>query len=585
MDSPTPAANASLRFRAGDFQTLADALDYAADGETGFNYYSVRGELKTRLPYATLRAEALDFAGRLHGLGLERGARVALVAETSPDFHRLFFACQYAGLIPVPMPLPMNLGGRDAYVRQIGRMMDSASASAAVASSDFIGLVREAGSERSGMLVATPDEIAALPHREGFMPFAADEPCYIQYSSGSTSAPKGVFVSQSCAVSNTRSIINHGLKIHQGDRCVSWLPLYHDMGLVGFCLTPLMSQMSVDYLGTADFARRPLMWLRLISENRGTLSFSPPFGYDLCQRRASDSMIGEFDLSSWRVAGIGGDMVKVGVLERFAERFEASGFRRSAFVASYGLAESTLAVSFASLESEIEADRIDKRELARTGRTVPAAPDAPPEATRSFVLCGRPMPGHQLEIRDDLGRTLGEREVGRILIKGPSVMEGYFENPIATAAITTPDGWLDTGDLGYLLNGQLVVTGRSKDLIICNGRNIWPQDIEWAIERIDGIRRGDAAAFSVESPYNGEQVVTIVQCRIGDPERRDSLIRQISAAVRTSTGVDCEVVLAPPRSLPLTSSGKLSRAATKAKYLAGVFTPSPSVATSAVAES
>lgn len=585
MDSPTPTANESLRFRAGDFQTLADALDYAARGETGFNYYSVRGELKTRLPYADLRADALDLAGRLHGLGLERGARVALVAETSPSFHRFFFACQYAGLIPVPMPLPMNLGGRDAYVRQIGRMMDSASASVAVASAEFIGLVREAGGHREDMLAATPEEIAELPVRSGFEPFGPDEPCYIQYSSGSTSAPKGVFVSQKCAVSNTRSIILHGLQIRQGDRCVSWLPLYHDMGLVGFCLTPVMSQMSIDYLGTADFARRPLMWLQLISRNRGTLSFSPPFGYDLCQRRAGESATGAYDLSSWRVAGIGGDMVKVGVLDRFAERFAASGFRRSTFVASYGLAESTLAVSFAPLDSEIETDCIDKRELARTGRTVPAASGAPPEATRSFVLCGKPMPGHGLEIRDDMGRKLGEREVGRILIKGPSVMEGYFENPIATAAMTTSDGWLDTGDLGYLLNDQLVVTGRSKDLIICNGRNIWPQDIEWAIERIEGIRRGDAAAFSVESPDNGEQVVTIVQCRTGDPERREGLVREICAAVRTSTGVDCEVVLAPPRSLPLTSSGKLSRAATKAKYLAGVFSAPAQVGTTAVAES
>ena len=578
---PTPTSNRSLPFNFGQFDTVIDGLEYAACGETGCNFYSVRGELVDRISYRDLRDQAVTLAKRLCNLGLPRGARVIVVAETMPYFHRFFFACQYAGLVPVPVPVPVSLGGKEAYVQRLRRMIQAADASLAVASADTIGLLREATADLRLDFVATPDAFDRLPQADAIEPARADEPCYIQYSSGSTSAPKGVVISQRAITSNARGIIVHGLEVRQGDRCTSWLPLYHDMGLVGFCITPMLTQLSVDYLSTADFARRSLTWLQLISDNRGTLAFSPSFGYDLCVRRASNGAgaAAAFDLSCWRVAGIGGDMVRADVLERFAERFEAHQFDRTAFVPSYGLAESTLAVSFPAVAEEFQTDVIDLQLYEETGAAVPANGS---KRTRSFVICGRSMPDHGLEIRDRNGNRLPDRQVGRLMIKGPSVTHGYYRDPDLTRRILSDDGWLDTGDLGYTLDGSVVVTGRSKDLIICNGRNIWPQDIEWAVERLPDVRGGDVAAFSVDDD-DGERVVVVVQCRLRDPAKRESLRREVAAMVRMCAGIDCEVTLVGHRSLPMTSSGKLSRAAAKANYLSGAYRSATNAARTAAA--
>ncbi len=576
MQHPTPTSNTSLPFQLGSFETLIEGLDYAAEGETGYNYYTIRGELRESLSYAELREDAISLARKLVKHGLPRGARVALIAETTGDFHRMFYACQYASLLPVQLPVPMNLGGKDAYIEQLRKMIVSCEPHAAVSSSGMFDLLRLAADGLDVPMVGTTEEFIDLPEGADLRPAGRDDLCYIQYSSGSTSEPKGVLVSQRSASSNVRAITLHGLDVRQGDRCASWLPLYHDMGLVGFCIGPMMSQLSVDYIATFDFARRPLMWLRLISENGGTVGFSPSFGYDLCRRQGSAGSAPALDLTSWRVAGIGGDMVRAGVLNRFSEAFADRGFKRSAFVPSYGLAESTLAVSFAPLNSGFQVDRVDKQELARTGRAVPAADHVKSENARSFVFCGRAMPEHELAIRDQNGKTLPDRQIGRVLVKGPSIMTGFFQDPERTASVLSEDGWLDTGDLGYMVGGSLVITGRSKDLIICNGRNIWPQDIEWAVEKLPGIRNGDVAAFSVESDDAGEEVVTVVQCRASEDEVRDRLAASVNKIVRKSVGVDTKVVLVPTRSLPLTSSGKISRTFTKAKYLSGSFAAAPS---------
>ncbi len=570
--SPTPTSNQSLPLKRGDFETIAQGLDYAAQGVTGYNYYSVRRELRESISYAELRDDAISLARRLLRLSLAPGARVALVAETTADFHRFFFACQYATLVPVPLPLPMNLGAGESYLRQLRRMITAASPSVAVASPQMIDMLREATEGLDIPYIGTPDDFYDLPEGMDLRPAGPDDPSYIQYSSGSTSEPKGIMVSQRSATSNVRAITRDGLKLRQDDRAISWLPLYHDMGLVGFCISPMMSQRSVDYLATADFARRPLVWLHLMSENGGSITFSPTFGYDLCRRQGGNGSAAGLDLSSWRIAGIGGDMVRSSVLNDFAETFADKGFKRTAFLPCYGLAESTLAVSFPPLGNEVEIDRIDKEELARSGRAVPANPDAPAEATRSFVVCGRTMPEHEIEIRDAEERRLEERQVGRVLVRGPSVMDGFFQEPEKTSSVLSEDGWLDTGDLGYMLKGSLVITGRSKDLIILNGRNIWPQDIEWSAERVEGVRHGDFAAFSVDRAEGGEEVICLVQCRLTSPEDREQLIHDVAMVVRKSVGVEPTVVLVPTRSLPLTSSGKISRSHAKARYLDGFYT-------------
>lgn len=572
MNTPTPTVNPDLSFRVEGFSTLADGLDYAAQGVTGLNFFSARGELQTALPYRELRQRAVELAARLAGSKPERGDRVAIVAETSPDFVTTFFACQYAGLVPVPLPLCINIGGHDAYVQRLRGMLVAAGARLAVAPEDLLATLTEAavGTDVTG--VYTVAQIAAWPAAtEPVEPLGADDPCYIQYSSGSTSFPRGVLVTQRAIAANARAIAMHGLVLGPTDRCTSWLPLYHDMGLVGCCLTPVMSQVTVDYLPTTAFARRPLLWLKLLSDHGGTISFGPTFGFELCTRRAQSGLPDTLDLSRWRVAGIGGEMIRGNVLAEFAQRFQSVGFDARAFLPSYGLAEATLAVTFAPLGQGVSVDVVGRGKMLEVDRRAVAADGARAVPTRSFVVCGRPMPGYAIEIRDAAGQRQPERMIGRVCIKGPSLMAGYFRNDVATHGVLLENGWLDSGDMGYLVDGQLVITGRSKDLIIVGGRNIWPQDVEWAVEHLEGVRAGDVAAFAVSRDDDSEQVVCVVQCRAATAEGQDHLRSIVAGAVRRAAGVECAVVLAPTRSLTFTTSGKLSRAAVKADYLSGAI--------------
>ena len=285
--TPTPTTNGTLPFRVSGFATLSEGLDYAAQGRTGCNFYRPR---RAAAGSAISRAaQARPGTGRaIGGLGLARGSRVAIIAETSPEFLEFFFACQYAGLIPVPLPLSVNFGGREAYEERLRGMLRTAQARVAIASEDLVAALRAAAAGTAADLVGTPDDFRALPAGEtATRPLGADEPCYIQFSSGSTSLPRGVLVTQQAVADNVAAIAEHGLRLTREDRCVSWLPLYHDMGLVGCCLTPIMTQITVDYIPTTGFARRPLTWLKVLSEQRGTISFAPTFGYELCARRAT----------------------------------------------------------------------------------------------------------------------------------------------------------------------------------------------------------------------------------------------------------------------------------------------------------
>ena len=352
---------------------------------------------------------------------------------------------------------------------------------------------------------------------------------------------------------------------------MSWLPLYHDMGLVGFLLTPVLCQLSVDYLATRDFARRSLTWLKLVGDNGATLSYSPTFGYDLCCRRAENATSQSFDLRTWRAAGIGGDMIQPQVMQRFADVFAPHGFDRKAFVASSGMAEATLAVSFAPLDKGLDIDLIDRKRFTEDHIAEPHGTTPDDDKPRGFVFCGPALEGHVFEIRSDEGTPLPDRHVGQVFVKGPSIAKGYFGEPEASARVFM-DGWLNTGDLGYLVNGEIVITGRSKDLMIVNGRNIWPQDVEWAVEELPGLRRGDVAVFSIEDQESDPVVLILVQCRSRDAELREQLRKDAKAIASRTAAVDGEVILVPPHSLPMTSSGKLSRARAKQNYLEGLYT-------------
>lgn len=567
--TPTPS-DPGIPRRLADFPTLTDALDYAAQGEAGFNFYSGRGVLLEALPYRSLREQAQDLACRLLALGLTAGERVALVAENDGDFVRLFWACQYAALVPAPLPLPTAFTGRESYIGNLRRMITSAGASAAFAPGALLAWLQEATAGLDLRIVGTAADLRAREAATAPLPPPdPDGPSYLQFSSGSTRFPTGVAVSQRAVMANAAAIARYGLGIRDGDRGVSWLPLYHDMGLVGFMLTPLACQTTVDLLPTREFARRPLVWLDLISRNRGTLAYSPTFGFALCVRRAASNPT-PLDLSCWRAAGVGGDMISPQVLQKFAACFADAGFRSEAFVASYGMAEATLALSFAPLDRGLCTDVVARWPLEHRGLALPVRTEEGPGG-RAFVRCGPILPGHQIELRDEAGRVLPERHVGTVFVRGPSIMTGYYALPDHTANVLSTDGWLNTGDLGYLLEGEIVITGRAKDLIIVNGRNIWPQDLEWTAENsLPALRSRDMVVFSVDDGA-AEKVVALLQCRTSEPGAREALRAEAAALFLRQYGIEVSIVLVPPHSLPNTSSGKLSRARAKQMLLSGAF--------------
>ncbi|MEX2479229.1 MAG: fatty acyl-AMP ligase [Gammaproteobacteria bacterium] len=562
--------NNLLPLRNADFDTLVEALEYAAEGDTGYNFYDGKGELFAVLSYADLRIKAQALGRRLLGLGCKRGARVAIVAESEPLFHLFFFACQYAGYIPVALPAGFQIGARKAYVEQLERMLDSCGADLAVAPESHVAFLRQAVERLDLVKAGTPEEFDALPERDCVLePLRADEVAYLQYTSGSTRFPRGVEISQRTVMTNLRDIAVHGLKITRDDRMVAWLPLYHDMGLVGFVLLPLGSQLSADYLSPRTFAMRPRLWLKIISQNRGTISSSPPFGYALCAKRLRLTDQDRYDLSSWRVACVGAERIHPEPLRQFAHVLAPAKFNPDAFVACYGMAECALAISFAELGTGISAVKVDKERMATTGQVELLDTSASrAEDSLIFVDCGKILPSFELAIRDDKGNDLPDYQCGRICLRGASVMSGYFQNPTATAEVLSDDGWLDTGDIGYRFGDHVVVTARRKDVIIVNGRNIWPHDLEFLAESLPGVRFGNVSAFSFADDNGADQVVMVVESREVNPAKARTLIDDLRALITAHFGIACHIDLVPPRTLPRTSSGKLSRSKAKQDFLA-----------------
>lgn len=552
--------------RLADFATLSAALEYAAECNTGCNFYDARGQLRTVLSYRELRERALGAARRLLGLGLRRGDRVALIADTDPDFIIHFFACQYAGLVPFAMPVPVNLGSHQLYVQQLRGLLQGGEATVAIAPLEFAGFLHEAAADLKLSWVGTPAELGDRAESTiDLVPGRPEEAAYLQFTSGSTRFPQGVVITQHAVMSNLQGIVRSGLEVRPEDRCASWLPYYHDMGLVGFVLGPIVSQLSVDYLRTRDFAVRPLQWLRLISRNRCSIAFSPPFGFDLCARRVRTADLEGLDLSCWRAAGVGAEMIRSWILDNFAREFAPCGFSRQAFLPCYGLAEASLAVSFPPLNSGLGVMRVDARRLSEQGLAVPA--DESVVNFNEFVNCGRALPGHRLAIVDDDGAALPERTLGRVMVHGPSLMSGYLNNAEATREALSADGWLDTGDLGYLHEGDLYVTGRRLDVIIVNGRNIRAQDLEELAELQPEVRINNASAFAVLDARGFPSVVLVAESRLSDAAARQALVLRLQRLVYEAFGIQSVVEVVLPRTLPRTSSGKLSRAAARQGFL------------------
>jgi len=558
--------NRSLAIKSDGFTSLVDALDYAARGVSGFNFYNQRGELESVLSYSELRDQARALAARLLGLGCQHGDRVGIVAETNPMFHRFFFACQYAGLVPVALPAGVQLGARQAYVNQITRMLKSSGATIAVASAKHAVFLEEAVQDLDLIFSGTPDDFDDLPASDEELkaPLASDI-AYLQYTSGSTRFPRGVEINHETVLNNAHEIASFGLNLTNEDRFVSWLPYYHDMGLIGFILLPLVTQSSVDYLSPQTFAMRPRLWLKLISDNRGTISSSPTFGYALCARRLRPGDYSRYDLSSWRAACVGAEQINPLPLREFADALAPCGFDQKAFVACYGMAECVLAVSFAPLNLGLSVDYVDQDIMTSTGKAVPVDPLLGNVA--SYADCGVLLPGFELSIRDDQNNEVGPRQCGEIFLRGSSVMSGYFQDDTSTHAVLSEDGWLDTGDIGYQVDGHIYITARSKDVIIIKGRNIWPSDMEVVTQRVEGVRLGGVAAFSVLGFDREEVTVMVVETRFRDADRCNLLKQQISELIHMHFGVNVIIDLVKPGSLPRTTSGKLSRFQSRDDYL------------------
>jgi len=570
---PTPN-DCDLPRRRADFATFSEAIDYAARSEKGLNFHDMRGVLARVYPYREMREDALVMARRLVAAGIGKEDRVALIAETGPDFAALFCACVYAGAWPVPLPLPTTFGGKENYIEQLAVQLKSSDPRLLLYPAEITEMATAAAT-RQGCDAMSWKDFAAVEAPACDLPTADPEDiCYLQYSSGSTRFPTGVAVTHKALLHN---LYGHSTTMHLGenDRCVSWLPWYHDMGLVGCFLSLVANQVSGDFLKPDAFARRPLAWLDMISRNPGyTLSYSPTFGYDICARRiSSQSNVAErFDLSRWRVAGNGADMIRPDVMQNFVNAFAEAGFSASAFTPSYGLAEAVLAVTVMPPGEGIRVELVEEERLSGAPRDI-----SRPARYRAIVNCGKPLPDMQVEIRGEDGHARGDHQIGKVWACGPSVMHSYFRNEEATTACLVRDAdgkaWLDTGDMGYMANGYLFIVGRAKDMIIINGKNHWPQDIEWAVEQLPGFNHGDIAAFAIETETGEEAPAVLVHCRVSDPAERIRLRELIADKVRSVTGMSCVVELVPPRTLPRTSSGKLSRAKAKKLYLSGEIVP------------
>ena len=394
---------------------------------------------------------------------------------------------------------------------------------------------------------------------------AADDLALIQYTSGSTGDPKGVTLTHANLISNVSSI-GEAVGVSDDDVVVSWLPLYHDMGLIGCWLFALWHGLPMISMSPLTFLRRPKSWLKAMSDYRGTLSPAPNFAYELALRRIRDRDLEGVDLSSWRWALNGAEAVGPETVERFCARFAPYGFRKESMKPVYGLAENAVALTFPAASETPRIDRVARETFQRQRRAVPAADG---ESALRFVSVGRPIAGNEVRVMDDDGQPTPERVEGDVEFRGPSATPGYYRNRRATAEIRTADGWTRTGDRGYFADGDLFITGRVKDLIIKAGRNIHPTEVEGAAAQVDGIRKGCVVAFSVGGVESGrEQLVVVAETRQQDAEARAKLAAEVRRQVRSTVQVAPDVVeLVVPRVVPKTPSGKLRRAETRDRYL------------------
>jgi fatty-acyl-CoA synthase len=509
---------------------------------------------------------AISAALALRARGLKPTETVAIMLPTCREFFFTFLGTLLAGGIPVPIYPPIRADQLEEYARRQSGILRNAEVRILVTFKEAERLARLLDIP-SLRCVVRGDELVSAGASLADIDFQAkpDDIALIQYTSGSTGDPKGVTLTHRNLVANVRAI-GYGVGVRPGDVVVSWLPLYHDMGLIGCWLFSIYFGLELAAISPVAFLRRPERWLWMFHHHRGTLSPAPNFGYELCVRKVKDEDIEGLDLSSWRVALNGAEPIHPGTLDGFIERFSRYGFRRESMMPVYGLAENSVALSFSPRDTAPRIDVADRTSFEVRGEARPAG-EAP--GNLRFVSAGRALPGHEIRIVDHNGELLGERKEGQVQFRGASAMQGYYRNPAATRAAMDGD-WYRSGDLGYWAEGDLFITGRHKDLIIRAGRNVHPQELEKLAAEAAGVRQGCVAAFSVPDREAGtESVVIVAETREKDPQRR----REIAAEVKRRVGagaISPDVVrVVASNTIPKTPSGKLQRDACRRLYLRG----------------
>jgi fatty-acyl-CoA synthase len=547
-------------------RTLPQMLDDAACTGAGITFLAGGGE--RHRTYAELQKASRGVARALQEAGFRRGDVVALVLPDAEQFLTALFGASVAGIVPASVYPPATTVDPSRYFEVTARTLSASGARGVITTaalrSGFTGL-RDRCPDLQMVLV--DQDLDAPPLAEsGLRPPSLDDVAFVQFTSGSTAAPKGVALSHRNVAANVEAVSGpDGLAARTGDVAVTWLPLHHDMGLVGMTFGAVHGARPAVIMSPQAFVKRPVDWLRAISRFRGTISFAPTFGYDLCLRRLKDTDLGGLDLSCWRVAGCGAEPVHEATLATFARRLAPAGFRGSSLLPSYGLAEHVVAATLAPCGRPPRVERIAAETIADgSAATIARAENT---ATVDLVSCGRPLAGHHLRIVSPDGRVLPERHVGEIALAGPSVMLGYYRHEALTAQ-TIRGGWLHTGDLGYLADGELFVCGRVKDVILVNGRKYHPQDLEWAVDDLAGVRRGHVVAFGLSEIAGADRIVVMLEARGSVPA--DALAASIRRRIGDLFGLSVDVVaFVPAGTIGRTTSGKVQRGAAKARYSRG----------------
>ena len=567
---PRSAAPERVESKPSTALTLTEMLDWHVRAHPQRTHIILLDEAggETAITYAELRDSAAKIAAGLLERGLKPGQSVAIMLPTGRDYFRCFFGVLLAGGVPVPIYPPARPSQIEDHLRRHAGILSNALAAMLITVAEAKPVARLLQAQVETLrAVVTTDELAVVERPAPGYALQAGQIALLQYTSGSTANPKGVALTHANLLANIRAM-GQAVQVNSTDVFVSWLPLYHDMGLIGAWLGSLYHAFPLVARSPLTFLARPERWLWTIHKYRGTLSASPNFGYELCLRKIPDESLEGLDLSSWRMAFNGAEPVSPDTLSRFAQRFNRYGLRTEALAPVYGLAECSVGLAFPPPGRGPLVDRIRRERFTRSGRAEPAG-SAEVDALR-FVACGRPLPGHQIRIVDATGREVGERVEGRLEFKGPSATAGYFRNPEQNRQMFCGD-WLDSGDYAYLVEGDIYLTGRAKDIVIRAGRNIYPHELEEAVGDVPGVRKGCVAVFGSPDPLSGtERLVVMAETRLADSAKRDELRVRINALTLDMLGTPADdIVLAPLHSVLKTSSGKIRRAACRELYEQG----------------